>query len=291
MHYPRLENLMEEEEDEGEDEEDYHPRLEGDENDDEDDVNEVITVLPAPPSAQAPLSMSTSNSQPPSSSTKAKPHTTQPTHSKPSKNAAPASLGDIKKLMKEMEERHDKFLDRALDELQGSVADTLSKLDERLSSLEDHVKDQHAQHPNRPNDRPPKVPTLRLHTQNLPAHTQNDRAHTQNDRYFGSALAAHANARNPRPPALPSSLPSSLPSAPHLRGGAASGISAVMGNNGDRDRGDGYREAALKVEDVGVFEGKDVEHYVRTLEIISDIYRERRLLLILPRCMKGVAKE
>lgn len=62
LHYPRLENLMEEEEDEGEDEEDYHPRLEGDENDDEDDVNEVITVLPAPPSAQAPLSMSTSNS-------------------------------------------------------------------------------------------------------------------------------------------------------------------------------------------------------------------------------------
>ena len=47
----------------------------------------------------------------------------------------------------------------------------------------------------------------------------------------------------------------------------------------------------MKVEDVGAFEGKDVEHYIRTLETISDIYGERRLLLILPCCMKGVAKE
>ena len=139
---------------------------------------------------------------------------------------------------------------------------------------------------------------LRLHTHDLP---------TQHGRYSGSALAAHADARNPRP-IITSSLPSATGQhssttttgpglGPHMRGGAAGGLGGDQRGyrgDGDGDRGHqdgGYREAALKVEDVGAFEGKDVEHYIRTLEIISDIYGERRLLLILPRCMKGVAKE
>ena len=212
--------------------------------------------------------------------------------------------------MKEMEERQDKFLDKALDELQGTVAETFSKFDERLSSLETSTKDQRthstvagltAARPSRPHVRTQNLPTQ----VNLPAQIPL----TQRARYLGSASAAHADARNPRPLIPPSTLPSATASAtaPHssttasdpglgpyrLRGGAAP--PAAGDGDAPLDQqgvgGGEYREAALKVEDVGAFEGKDVEHYIRTLEIISNIYGERRLLLILPRCMKGVAKE
>ena len=280
LHYPRLEILQEE----GDDDDEYHPRLEDEEDvDDDDDTEDVITVLP------------TTNSRPStgfklSTSSKTSTGHRRPVGSKQS-TTTPASLEDIKLLMKEMEERHDKFLDKALDELQGTVAETFSKLSDRLSSLEDHAKNQQTSHPR---DRLLEIPTQPcLQTQNLPGQNQRDR-------YFGSALAAHAEARNPRPNVVPplgsattrsttaplsSSTPlSSTSAAAHLRGGAA-------GGDGDRRGDDPVREAALKVEDVGAFVGKDVEHYVRTLEIISDIYGERRLLLVLLRCMKGIAKE
>lgn len=307
--YPRLENLLEE----GDDEEEYHPRLEGaDDDDDEDDedIEEVTTTLPTTTISGETLTTSKLSTSKPSTGMA---YTGKPsTSSKPSTGAAPASLDDIKRLMRDMEERQDKFLDKALDELQGTVADTFSKLHERLSSLEEYAKTQQTG-PLR--DRPP-LTRPRLHTQNLPT-TQSLPSYfpapppvqlptSQRDRYLGSALAAHADARNPRPggtPSLYSAPPSTLrtSTAPlssttttaHLRGGASGGFGAASGD----DHGDGvvepagYREAALKVEDIGAFEGKDVEHYIRTLEVISDIYGERRLLLILPRCMKGVAKE
>jgi len=46
----------------------------------------------------------------------------------------------------------------------------------------------------------------------------------------------------------------------------------------------------LKVEDIDKFNGKDMEHYIRSLEIISDIYGERMMIPVLPRCMRGVAR-
>ena len=247
---------------EGEDdEEDCQPRLE--EEDDDDDEDDAVDTEPP---AQA-------------NSTSSK--------------GSPASLKDMKKLLKAMEERHDKFLDKALDELQGTVAETFGKLDEWLSFLEKRVDGQSTDRDRFPVRPPAPEPPSRphLHTQNLPPHGPlPQRVH-----YLGSALAAHADTRNPRPNVPPlSSLPSATVRSsstagpglgPHLRGGAAGAA--------DRDRTEEpvYREAALKVEDVGMFEGKDVKHYIRTLEIISDIYGERCLLLILPRCMKSVAKE
>ncbi|KAF8437058.1 hypothetical protein BGX38DRAFT_1274198 [Terfezia claveryi] len=49
-------------------------------------------------------------------------------------------------------------------------------------------------------------------------------------------------------------------------------------------------KGSLKVEDVGEFSRKDVEYYIRSLEVISEVYGEDRVIAVLPRCMKGVAK-
>lgn len=267
LHYPALENLIADGE-----EEEYRPRLEDDDDEDEDSEEGVTTT--------APPTTTTSDPNP--------------------SGGAPASLNDIKRLMKEMEERQDKSLDKVLDELQGMVAETFSKLDERLSSLESYTK--HHRTLSTAPAMTPRPPRPLLQTQ---AHVLSASAPAMHKaRFLSSALAAHADARNPRPPPPPSTsapLSSTTVSGPglgsrHLRGGAAATVDGLNYDPplDDDDRNGGhveYREAALKVEDVGAFDGKDVEHYIRTLEIISDIYGERRLLLILPRCMKGVTTE
>ena len=119
LHYPHLETLLEGGEDEDDDE--YHPRLDGEDDGDHDETEDVITVPPSTglkPSTNSKSSLRTSKSS-----------------TGPNPNSSSASLNDIKKLMKEMEERHDKFLDKALDELQGTVPETFSKFNDRLSSL------------------------------------------------------------------------------------------------------------------------------------------------------------
>ena len=44
------------------------------------------------------------------------------------------------------------------------------------------------------------------------------------------------------------------------------------------------------MEDIDKFNGKGVEHYIRSLEIVSDIYGERKVIPVLPRCMRGAAR-
>lgn len=134
------------------------------------------------------------------------------------------------------------------------------------------------------------------------------------------AVVANANQRNPRP--IPSKTPpqhtrpfstnrdtlGALPrSSRTLRGGdtenAERNASSPRHDDPlgpdttpemDRNRDDESRVTrgpALKVDDVGEFTGKDVEHYIRSIEIISEIYGEEKVLLVLPKCMKKLARD
>ena len=118
VHYPHLETLLEE----GEDDEDHHPRPEVDEDedkdddgDDDDDTEEVITVLPTIPpmtSSRSSTSSKRSTSNPLTDVRKRPMHTTSGSKNATSSSnksdtapaPVPASLDDIKLLMREMEE-------------------------------------------------------------------------------------------------------------------------------------------------------------------------------------------